>query len=227
VATLLTINVTNESPQTQNMFFFQKPSIYVGGYQVYSNSMYMSALSNYDASGSTLTFQVFLQYYAGVQEQVNPPDVGQSSGFTSATKAIDLTPDSGQTNNTTTMTLQPSLGLSPPFYSDAAQKGSFRIQVPSYDPTLKKFNAGSAVNLLNGGVVLSNFVSAQPTTNLDCQPILIFYVQTGTYTPGTVMNFTSSSAKAATCDFTPGYSTYKVTYTKEGQWQTKPFARLG
>jgi hypothetical protein len=174
-----------------------------------------------------LTFNVLLQYYAGVQQQTNPPQVGQPSGYTSATQPIDVTPAAGgnPTKNTTIMTATP-LGLSTPFNSPDPQTGSFRIQVPTYNPVLGNYNAGSAVRQVNGGVVLSNFVTAQPTTNLDCQPIIKFYVQTGTYTPGTVMNFTSSSATAAVCDFTPGYTVYSVSYNLDGTWTAKPFVSL-
>jgi hypothetical protein len=226
--TQITINVRNLSPNLQNFFFFQQPAIYIGGQQVYTNSLYTSALSPYSTSGGVLSFTMVLQYYAGVQQQVAPPQVGQPSGQMSAIQAIGLTSAQGgpQTANTTNMVVTPALGLSPPTYTSGPQTGSFRIVVPTYNPVLTAYNAGSAVQTINNQVVLSNFVTAQPTTNLDCQPILKFYVQTGTYVAGTVMNFTSSSANAATCDFTPGYSSYSVDYTPEGTWTTQPFAAV-
>jgi hypothetical protein len=98
------------------------------------------------------------------------------------------------------------------------QPGAFRIVVPTYDPALQTYNGGSAVKLANGNVVLSNFVTLGPTTNLDCQPILKFYVQTGTYTSGTVMNFSSGSIGAALCDATSGFTTFNVSYNADGTW---------
>lgn len=76
---------------------------------------------------------------------------------------------------------------------------------------------------IDGSVTLSSFVTAQPNGYLDCQPILKFYVAVGTYTAGTVMNFTQSSQNAAVCDATSGYTTFQVIYDSAGGWQTTPF----
>jgi hypothetical protein len=222
VSTPITIIVKNNSPAQQNFFFFQQPAIYSGGPQVYTNSLFTSPLLPYSQSGATLTFSLLLQYYAGVQQQISPPVVGQPSGFTAAIQAIGLTPISGPPPaNTTNMSVSP-LGLAPPVATAGPQTGSFRIVVPTFNPALQNFNAGSAIQNLDQSITLSNFVTAQPLTNLDCQPVLKFYVQTGTYTPGTVMNFTSSSQNAALCDFTPGYPSYTVTYNADGTWTSTP-----
>jgi hypothetical protein len=87
----------------------------------------------------------------------------------------------------------------------------------TYDPTVTPFNVGSAT-FVNNDIVLSNFVVGPPNTNVDCQPILKFYVQTGSYLPGTVMNFTSSSVNSAVCDFTGGKTSIKVVYNTNGTW---------
>jgi hypothetical protein len=226
MATPITINVRNNSSVLQNFFFFQQPAVYTGGQEVYTNSLYTQALLPYSTSGAVLTFSVILQFYAGVQQQVSPPIVGKPSGQLAASQPIGLTPAPGgaPTNNTTTMTVKPSLGLSVPVSSSAPQTGSFRIITPVFDPVLANYNAGSAVQTLTGGITLSNFVTAQPNSNLDCQPVIIFYVQTGTYTPGTVMNFTSSSATAAVCNATPGFTTFDVQYNADGTWSVTPFA---
>jgi hypothetical protein len=226
MATTITINVRNNSSLLQNFFFFQQPAVYVGGQEVYTNSLYAQPVLPYASSGAVLTFSVVLQYYAGVQQQVAPPQVGQPSGQLAASQPIGLTPATGgaPTNNTTTMTVTPSLGLSIPVSTTGPQAGSFRIVSPVYNPVLAAYNAGSAVNTLTGGIILSNFVTAQPNSNIDCQPIIKFYVQTGTYTAGTVMNFTSSSVTAAVCDATPGYSSFNVLYNADGTWSVTPFA---
>ncbi|CAI1217443.1 Uncharacterised protein [Serratia quinivorans] len=223
MTTLIQINVTNNSPSLKNFFFFQQPSIYTGGVNVYSNSLLSTAILPSSQGGSTYTFLLNLQFYAGVQQQFTPPEVGQPSGYTSAIQAIGLTPAAGGTpvNNCSTMLVNP-LGLTPPTAVQGVQPGAFRIVSPSYNPALYQYNGGSAVKLPNGGIVLSNFVTVDPGSNLDCQPVLKFFVQTGQYTAGTVMNFTSSSVNSALCDATSGFTTFNVTYNADGTWSVVP-----
>jgi hypothetical protein len=223
MATTITINVTNNSPTLQNFFFFQQPASYSGGQEVYTNSLYSQALLPFSTSGAVLTFTMILQYYAGAQQQVSPPQIGQPSGQLAAIQAINLTsaPGGPQTNNTTNMTVSPSLGLSVPVWTAGPQAGSFRVVTPAFNPILTNYHAGSAVQALSGAITLSNFVTAQPSSNLDCQPVIKFYVQTGTYTAGTVMNFTSSSINAAICDGTQGFTTFNVSYNLDGTWTVK------
>jgi hypothetical protein len=214
MSTLLTINVTNNE-KTQGFYFFQQPAIYAGGAQVYSNSLYSQTLANYNDSGSQLTFQVNLQFYAGIQEANTVPQVGQSSGHTSASRLIELATKDGKGNDSTIASLNP-LSLSVPANTAGVQEGAFRITTPVFLAP-PYYNVGSAVNV-NGGIVLSNFVQTEPNSNTDCQPILKYYVATGQYTPGSVMNFTQSSATAALCDFTGGYTVANVTLNKDGSW---------
>ena len=217
--TLYTINVTNHSLSPQNFFFFQKPAIYTGGETVYANSIYLQSLQPYSTSGAVLTFYLLQQYYAGAQTASGTPVVGQASGYTTASQPIELTPTSGQTNNCTQMSVTPSLGLSLPAYVDGVQTGAYRIVSPAFDPILKQYNVGLAVkNSETGSVTLSNFITAQPNKNIDCQPVLIFYVQTGDYQAGEVINFTTSSVGSATCDTTPGYTIFNVSYNLDGSW---------
>ncbi|MEG2273227.1 MAG: hypothetical protein RSC05_13250 [Acinetobacter sp.] len=227
MSTLIQINVTNNSQSARNFFFFQQPSIYVGGQAVFSNSLLSTTILPASQGGSVYTFLLDLQYYAGVQERFTPPVIGQPSGYSSAIRAIDLTPTQGGSpkNNCTTMINSPALGLVPPVSDTSVQSGAFRIISPTFNPTIHQYNGGSAVQLPNGAVVLSNFVSVDPTSNLDCQPILKFYVQTGNYTAGTVMNFTSSSIGAAICDATNGFTTFNVSYNPDGTWSVTPSVR--
>ncbi len=222
MSTLLTINVKNMEPQTQGFFFFQEPAIYSGDAEVYSNSLYSQSLGNYATTGEILTFQVNLQFYAGIQEAHSTPAIGHSSGYTSASKAIDLAPASGgtPTNDSTVATVNPALGLSTPVNGAGVEPGAFRITTPSFtSPPF--YNVGSAVEI-NGGIVLSNFVEANPKDNTDCEPILKYYVATGQYTPGTVMNFTQASTDAGLCDFTGGYTVINVELGKDGAWNVTP-----
>ena len=218
MSTLLTINVTNLESATQGFYFFQQPAIYTGGATVYSNSLYSDSLGNYSDTGSILTFQVNSQYYAGIQQAHGTPQLGQSSGYASASRAIDLAPATGTANDWTTASVSP-LGLTQPKVGTGVQPGAFRITTPTYAPPAV-YNVGSAVEV-NGGIALSNFVVANPSNNTDCQPILTYYVQTGAYTPGTVMNFSASSVNAAVCDFTGGHSIINVTLNADGTWATQ------
>ena len=215
MSTLLTINVTNLESATQQFYFFQQPAIYTGGAAVYSNSLFSSSLGNYALTGSTLTFQVNMQFYAGIQQAHSTPTIGQTSGYLSASRAIDLAPASGPANDWTTASVNP-LGLSQPTNGNGVQPGAFRITTPTYSPPAV-YNVGSAVEV-NGGIALSNFVVANPSNNTDCQPVLIYYVQTGNFTPGTVMSFSASSVNAAVCDFTGGHSIINVTLNPDGSW---------
>ncbi|MQB40833.1 hypothetical protein [Rhizobium sp. ICMP 5592] len=220
MSTLLTINVKNYQKQTQNFYFFQEPAIYTGGGPVYSNSLYSLSLGNHDDTGAILTFEVNLQYYAGIQQAHTLPQVGSASGYASASRAVDLTPRSSGSspNNSTDATVTP-LGLSRAKYEEDVQAGAFRINTPiAGSPPY--YNVGSAV-AVNGGIVLSNFVQANPNSHTDCQPILKYYVQTGWYTPGNVMNFTQSSRSAAGCDFTGGYTVCDVELDSTGKWSVE------
>jgi hypothetical protein len=222
--TLITINLVNNSPNTERFFFFQAPSVYVGGGDVYSNSILSYTLTPHSVYNSSYTFQLLLQYYAGAQQAHGVPQVGQPSGYGSATTAIGLTPnpDDESTNNCTTMAVTPSVGLTNPVYKKDVQAGAFRIETPVFDSNDQHYNAGSAVTTHDGSVVLSNFVQVRPNDNLDCQPVLIFYVQTGDYAAGQVMNFTNSSRGAGKCDATTGTHTFQVSYDSFGKFTVTP-----
>lgn len=217
---LLTINVKNLEAQTQNFYFFQELATYPGGGQAYSNCLLSQPLGNYDATGATLTFQVNLQYYAGFQQANTPPVIGSPSGYATAGRAIDLAEPggSGSPNDWTTATISP-LGLSTPINSSDVEPGAFRISTPSFT-TPPYYNAGLMVEV-NGGLVLSNFVQADPLSNTDCQPIQKYYVQTGSYTEGTVIDFAQSAVNAALADFSGGYTSCMVTLNADGTWSTK------
>jgi hypothetical protein len=221
MTTPVTINVTNSSLSLQNFFFFQQPAQFSAGPPVYSNSLYTAPLSPFIGSGATITFTPTLQAYAGVQQRVQPPQVGQVSGLLAARQPIDVAPAAA---NTTTMTVSPSLGLSVPVSTTGPPAGSFRIVVPTFNPVLRNYNAGLAVQSITGQTILSSFVTAQPSGNLDCQPAMIFYVAIGSYTAGTVIDFTQASSNAGKCDTTPGYTTFNVTYNANGTFAVQPFA---
>jgi len=213
--TRLTINVRNQTSSTQNFYFFQQPAVFTGGSMVYSNSLYSQSLPSYDQTGAVLTVQADAQIYAAIQQAHSMPAVGKSSGYASASRPIDLTSSGSSMRNWTTASVNP-LGLTQPTAGSGVQPGAFRITTPVYAPPAI-YNIGSAVQV-NGGVGLSSFVLANPANHTDCMPVPKFYVQTGSYTAGTVINFTSSSVYAAICDFGGGYSTMNVALNADGSW---------
>jgi len=216
MSTTLTINVRNYQDVTQDFYIFQEPAIYSGGSKVYSNSLYTEQLGNYDKYGAILTFEVNLQFYAGIQQANTPPAIGQTSGFESAWRAVNLTPASGTAvDNSAEASIDP-IGMLATTSDPNAQPGSFRIVTPEFFPPA--VNIGSAVETRNGGIVLSNFITAKPLNFTDCQPIIKYYVQTGGYRGGTVMNFTQSSINAGLCDFTGGVSAIDVSLQPNGRW---------
>ncbi len=224
MATLYTIIIVNNSSAFQNFYVFQKPALYAGGPTVYSNSLWNEGLLPSSQGGSSATFLMLQQYYAGVQQQTTPPAVGTASGYSSAIQAIDLTPQPPDTTtkNTTSMIVSPGLGLTPPTNTSGVQTGAFRIITPQFSAIATPYNLGLASQSPSGAVTLSNFIVAEPLQNIDCQPVLQFYVQTGGYTPGTVINFTTSSTNAALCDATTGHVTFKVAYNVDGTWFVTP-----
>lgn len=224
--THIKFNVTNQSDHPLAFFCFQQPAKYTGNSTVYSNSIRNAILAPYSSSASTYTFLLNMQFFAGVQQRYTPPEVGQQSGYLSAIRPIDLTPAADSTtpaaNNATTLSLSP-FGLSAPYADTDVQPGAFRFVSPVFDPTKNSLvYAGSAVQLDDGSVVLSSFTNLYANQNLDCQPIFQFYLQTGSYEAGTVMNFTSLSVAAAMCDATEGDNTFDVAYTADGTWTVTP-----
>lgn len=216
MSSYLTINVINRSHLTQDFYIFQQPATFSGGGHPNSNSLFAVPLGSYDATGSTLSFMVRNQPYAAIQQAHTPPMVGQTSGFASAARAIDLARPDASSNDGTIASVSP-LGLSMPRPTSGVAPGAFRITTPSFQPMATLINVGSAVET-QGAVVLSSFVQGQPMTNIDCAPAPVFFVQTGRYTPGTVLNFDMSSMTAARCDFSGGASAYDVSYNMDGTW---------
>jgi len=220
MSNLYTINVTNNSGSNQEFFIFQQPAIYTGGPKVYSNSLYQELVAPY-SNGGVMQFQMNLQFYAGVQSQSSTPSVGSVSGGITASQPVNLTPLTGEaTNNTTNFSIHP-LSLSKPTSSSEVQAGAFRIVAPIYTPASDgNYNVGMAAQGTVPGApaILSNFIVANPNQFVDCQPVLQFYVATGSYSAGQVVNFSSASVGSALCDATTGASTFYVSYNANGTW---------
>lgn len=229
MANTYNITVTNKSSALQGFYFFQKPAVYVGGPKVYSNSIAYGQLRP-GAGGGQLQFALELQYCAGIQTQLTPPVVGQAQTGTAVVRDVDLTPQQGPaTNNQYDVQIDP-LGLKGPNNDSGVQPGAFRLTMPKFNPNSQKFNAGLGVKAQLDGFPhyeLSNFITAEPQKNIDVQPVLQFFVATGDYLAGQVVNFTTSSVGAALCDATDGTQDFYVEYTIEGGWMVNGAPQVG
>ncbi|MDW5550202.1 hypothetical protein [Methanosarcina sp.] len=220
------ITVVNDSPYPQDFYFFQQPAEYVGGINVFTNSIGQGRLlgnSATELNKDQLLFKFEQQYYAGAQEQKKTPVIGEAQVNPVSQVQIDLAPNSGQTNDCTTLiTDEGVVHLSDPAVPDSGvQKGAFRIKTKSFNPAQKKYNIGLSSTDSDGEYRLSSFIEAQPNQYTDVKPKLKFYVSVGTFTPGTVVDFTTSSASAAECDANDGTLKFKVTYKLDGTWDVE------
>jgi hypothetical protein len=221
--TMITINVQNNGPATQNFFYCMSPVSCSTGAQSYCNSLGTASLGNYAQTGTIVSFVVDFQYQAGVQQAYSPPVAGQESGFYSSSQAIALSDGGCTLADATTMKLNP-LSLSPALPGSMVPNGTFRITTPVYDSSVLIFNAGTALRTTAGGVVLPSFVMASPGMNIDVQPARIFYVGVGKFATGVVvvMNSTAGMAK---CDAT-GYTSFLVTYSASGTFSVVGFVDM-
>ena len=211
------IILENKSGHTEQFFLFQEPAKYTGGAETYSNSIYKTTLRS-GTSQDIITIQQ--QYKAGVQEQAKNIVIGQPSGQKGDIKNVDITPATGAPKDNLVNVLLDPLGLSEPESAEGVQAGAFRITTPVFNPNLTKINVGLAVKC-DEKIVLSNFVMGKPNRNVDCQPVVLFYLNVGSYLPGDVINFSESSRDSAVCDATNGYTNFKVTYLANGTWNVE------
>jgi hypothetical protein len=223
MSTKYSITVTNNSPNAQEFFFFQQPAVYSGGSKVYTNSIGHGGLPPMQSGRSSqIQFTVEQQFYAGAQKQNGAIIVGQAQIGLVSQVAIDLADPNKQTYDCTNVVLNDSsLYLTSPAYLPGVQNGAFRIMTPTYNPQQYQFLVGLSTINNDGDIILSNFIPAEPTKNIDVQPIVKFYISTGSYTAGTVVNFTTSSQDSAVCDATNGKLSFKVTYNADGTWNVE------
>ncbi|WP_019868569.1 hypothetical protein [Methylovulum miyakonense] len=219
-----TIKIKNESFLNQNFVIFQQPAVYVGGWQVYVNAVFDGSLRPFYSDGGLLIFQCLQHCYAGAQVAVPSLQPGQSTGYMTAGQAIDVTPQSGVSNNSTNLNLSINpLGLDSPTHAEGVREGAYRIVTPSFDPISSPINVGLAIkHPASDSYILSSFIQAQPLSNIDCQPIAKFYITTGNdYQAGQLINPESLEKlleSAAICDATQGSDTFDVTYNPDGSW---------
>jgi len=219
MSTLYQIIVENKSDNAQEFYFFQQPAIYSGGARVFTNSVGHGSLPPKGRSHNQLIFSLQQQYYAGAQPQSAPPVVGQAQVSPISQVDIDIANGAGNPQDCTKLVINDDMiNLTDPINEPTVQNGAFRIITPIFNPAQNKYNIGLSATNGNGEILLSNFIEGQPNKNTDVQPIVRFYVNTGSYTPGTVVNFTASSVNAALCDATDGTLIFRVTYNADGTW---------
>ena len=221
MANIYKIIVNNKSNHPQDMFFFQEPAIYVGGQEIFSNSLGSKRIAAAPKLGNAqIQFQMEMQFNAGVQTQPIPIKIGESNVSSIAQIPIDISSSNQKSKNTTRMSINEGLALSPPDHLEGVEGGAFRIITPTYNPVTTPYNAGLSATA-DGEIVFSNFVSAEPNKNIDVQPVLKFHVATGSFQAGTVINFDSISTTSALCDASNGKEEFFVTYNLDGTWTVK------
>ncbi len=201
-----TIQIVNASQYAQNFFLFSSPPTLSWSSQIYQNAL---AQSQDVGPQTTVTYTIKNSVFASCVQTQNDqnPQVAISKSV-----AMDI---SSATNNCATFSPNPfNLTVS----TDASvQKGWFRITTSSYSPGNPSY---IGIGYLVDGI--SSFaagVEAEPSKNLDVEPIVKFYVATGDYTPGTLANFVEASKTAACFDFTGmGSVTMRSDYQPNGTW---------
>jgi hypothetical protein len=223
--TTYSIIVVNKSPYPQNFFFFEQPAIYTGGPEVFSNSLgYQSMLPYNPSTPQQIQFTLVQQYRAGSQQQTSPPQIGiaQTSLISQSLVQIAQAGIDKTSLDTTAMTIDQNNNpiLSQATNTQSVQAGAFRIVTPIFQPSQGTYLIGSG-GVSNGYLVLSNYIIAQPNTFVDVQPVVKFYISTGSYSAGQTINFSVSSATSALCDATNGKLSFMVTYNSDGTWTTQ------
>ncbi|HXV30214.1 MAG TPA: hypothetical protein VD840_07775, partial [Sinorhizobium sp.] len=179
-------------------------------------------------AGTTLSFLVETQIYAGAQEIMPSPVAANSSAIlarstaalvnsrTSAVQSVTPTPSSGGAADNYTEMLVDPVGLTPAAYHSFVPAGTFCIAVPSYRPSPPSYTIGNAVIMKDGSVILSSFVTAPPNNEQYICVSQVFYVAAGQYAAGSAIDFSRIAPRAAKCDFTTGYATCTAIYNADG-----------
>ena len=219
------IDIRNEQNVENHFSVFQDPGTYVDMPRVYVNSLFSRALPP-KAQGGQLTLVATPQYHAGVQDaDAIAPRPGTIVTYSTAVQPISLAApgNTPPTSNASDMLYDPdsgSFGLSIPDNLPSVAAGCFQIVVPSFDSPPKHFNVGAAL-IVDGQIVLSNFVPARPQTSITCRPLLRFHVVAGRHRAGTTIDFDDLSARSALCDFTGGHRQASIAYLPNGSWDVQ------
>jgi hypothetical protein len=213
------ITVFNNSPKPQTMVFFQEPALYSvsGEAQVHSNCLASRQMAAKPKVGSAqIRFMTDIGLYAGVRSLSSPFEAGLSDSYVIAEVPIEIASSSNRiVKNMTRMSVDSGLALSPPVNSSGILEGTFRIVTPVFTPATTPYNVGLAA-LDRHNIMLSNYIAAPPNQSIDVKPIAKFYVATGNYVAGRIIDFNSVSA--ALCDASTGKDEFQVIYNPNGTW---------
>jgi len=235
VPALYKIVVINNSSQSQPFSLFQAPSAYGTTAQVVSTSLDCQPLRPFSEAGTTLSFSVDSQVYAGAQETMpstfknstseshllSRSLAAASAPQTSAVQKVNPTKDVGSgAANFTIMSVDP-VGLSPAIAKDGLPLGAFCISVPSYTPPVPLYKIGNAAVNQDGSVILSSFIQAPPNQLVLITVSQVFYVAAASFPTGSVIDYTTAMSSAAECDFSKGYTTYTVSYGSNGRFSVQ------
>jgi hypothetical protein len=228
--TLFKIIITNNSLQLMYFSLIQAASTFASSANVSSSSLDCQPLRPFSDAGTTLSFSMDPQIYAGAQEimpsgartsaaanaRLAPSLASAGASQTSAVQAIELTPaNGGNPSNYTSMLVNP-IGLSRANFNANVAKGAFCIAIPPYTPPIPSYTIGNATINQEGSVILSSFISAPPNQEVSVSVSQIYYVAAAQYATGSIVNYGQAIANAAKCDFTTGYTTYTTNYQADG-----------
>lgn len=226
MSTSYQIIVENESPQEETFYFFTEPAVYnvKAGTNIYTNSVGCGTLRGTSASSALerdqLVFMLEQQFYAGAQRQLEPPEVGSAQVGQLSQVEIDITSPEGKPNNCTHLEFSETiLHLNDSVYEPGIKEGAFRIITPEYESKLLACNIGLSSKNGDGKILLTSFIVGGPQQDIDVQPKVKFYVQTGNVEVGTIIDFHEKSSRAAVCDASKGILKFYVTYMSNGNWK--------
>ncbi|MDH6298750.1 hypothetical protein [Agrobacterium fabrum] len=235
MSALYKIVVINNSSQAQPFSLFQAASGYDSPAQVVSTSLDCQPLRPFSEAGTTLSFSVDAQIYAGAQETMpntfknsmaeshflSRSLIAASAPQTFAVQKVNPTQDIGSSAaNFTIMSVDP-VGLSPAIAKEGLAPGAFCISVPSYTPPVPSYKIGNAAVNQDGSVILSSFIQAPPNQLVAITVSQVFYVAAVAYPTGSVIDYPTAASAAAKCDFSTGYTTYTVSYGSDGRFSVR------
>ncbi|KFZ13843.1 hypothetical protein V502_06413 [Pseudogymnoascus sp. VKM F-4520 (FW-2644)] len=205
------IQVYNDSGIPQNYLLFQSAPQLSGDATVFTN-VYQQSQQIPSGDGSNVTFNMTNQYYAVIGTAPTPIDKGVKVN-TSSYIPVQLSSASQGGTKAVMTTSGGGTGCS---FDDSAQTLESDIENTFEIETDDSFGYPSPGNIFLGmgaqspsGVVPVASVSAAPNQKYYFNPVARWYIGTGTYTPGTVVNITDIG-NIQECDFT--YSQLPQTY---------------
>lgn len=224
------IIVKNMASNNASFYAFQRQAGFTGsgsGATVCSSSLATGQLAPNANSGAQLEFGFDTQVYAGavcrnpttsfivLSANAFASTAFNTASLSAAAQPISLTAAGTNTSaNYTNLSLAP-LGLSAPYNQSGLSVGCFGFKVPTFAPSdVQDLYCGCAMLNQDDSIVLSSFVSPQPSSQLYCAPQPIFYIKIGAIPVGQIITY--DTGNAGQCDFTSGARVISVQYNPDG-----------